>query len=116
HPVNGMFAWFTSSLGLGVIDWFSAVPMLSIIIIVAWQWIPFATLILLTALQSLDREQLEAARMDGARGINLFRFVALPHLARAISVVVMIETIFLLGVFAEILITTSGGPGQATTT
>jgi sorbitol/mannitol transport system permease protein len=116
HPVNGLFAWITSSLHLGVVDWFTDVPMLAIVIIVSWQWIPFATLILLTALQSLDREQLEAARMDGARGINLFRFVTLPHLARPISVVVMIETIFLLGVFAEILITTSGGPGQATTT
>ncbi len=40
---------------------------LSIIIIVAWQWLPFATLILLTALQSLDGEQKEAAEMDGAR-------------------------------------------------
>ena len=116
HPVNGLFAWITSSLGLGVVDWFTDLPMAAIVIIVSWQWIPFATLILLTALQSLDREQLEAARMDGARGINLFRFVTLPHLARPISVVVMIETIFLLGVFAEILITTSGGPGQATTT
>lgn len=116
HPVNGLFAWITSSLHLGVVDWFTDLPMASIVIIVSWQWIPFATLILLTALQSLDREQLEAARMDGARGVNLFRFVTLPHLARPISVVVMIETIFLLGVFAEILITTSGGPGQATTT
>lgn len=116
HPVNGLFAWITHSLGLGVVDWFTNLPMASIVIIVAWQWVPFATLILLTAMQSLDREQLEAARMDGARGVNLFRFVTLPHLMRPIAVVVMIETIFLLVVFAEIRITTSGGPGQATTT
>lgn len=116
HPVNGFLAWVTRSLGLGVVDWFTNWPMTAIGIIVAWQWIPFATLILLTAMQSLDREQMEAARMDGARGLNIFRFVILPHLARPISVVVMIETIFLLAVFAEILITTSGGPGQATTT
>jgi sorbitol/mannitol transport system permease protein len=116
HPVNGLFAFVTSSLGFGVVDWFTNLPMASIVIIVSWQWIPFATLILLTAMQSLDREQLEAARMDGARGINLFRFVTLPHLARPIAVVVMIETIFLLAVFAEIRITTSGGPGQVTTT
>src|SRR5579864_5139464 len=62
HPVNGLFAWITSSLGLGVVDWFTDLPMAAIVIIVSWQWIPFATLILLTALQSLDREQLEAAR------------------------------------------------------
>lgn len=116
HPVNGLFAWITNSLGLGVVDWFTNLPMASIVIIVAWQWVPFATLILLTAMQSLDREQVEAARMDGARGLNLFRFVILPHLMRPIAVVVMIETIFLLVVFAEIRITTSGGPGQVTTT
>ncbi len=115
HPVNGLFAWITRSLGLGVVDWFSQVPMLSVIIIVSWQWIPFATLILVTAMQSLDREQMEAARMDGAKGLAMFWFITLPHLMRPISVVVMIETIFLLSVFAEILVTTSGGPGNATT-
>jgi sorbitol/mannitol transport system permease protein len=115
HPVNGLFAWITRSLGLGVVDWFAQVPMLSIILIVAWQWIPFATLILITAMQSLDREQMEAARMDGAKGPAMFTYIILLHLLRPISVVVMIETIFLLSVFAEILVTTSGGPGTATT-
>jgi sorbitol/mannitol transport system permease protein len=98
-----------------VIDWFGEYPLLAVGIIVAWQWIPFATLILLTAMQSLDRDQLEAATMDGARSIARFFHITVPHLARPISVVVMIESIFLLSVFAEILVTTSGGPGDATT-
>jgi sorbitol/mannitol transport system permease protein len=115
HPVNGLFAYITSSLGLGVIDWFTNMPLFSVGIIVAWQWVPFATLILLTAMQSLDREQIEAARMDGAKAISRFRHIIVPHLARPITVVVMIETIFLLGIFAEILVTTSGGPGDAST-
>ena len=115
HPVNGLFAYITSSLGLGVIDWFTTMPLFSIGIIVAWQWVPFATLILLTAMQSLDREQIEAARMDGAKAVARFRHIIVPHLARPITVVVMIETIFLLGIFAEILVTTSGGPGDAST-
>jgi sorbitol/mannitol transport system permease protein len=115
HPVNGLFGWITRNLGLGTIDWFTNWPMTAIILIVAWQWIPFATLILLTAIQSLDREQVEAARIDGARGYRLFYYITLPHLRRPIAVVVMIEMIFLLSVFAEILVTTSGGPGTATT-
>jgi sorbitol/mannitol transport system permease protein len=115
HPVNGLMAWVTRSLGLGVIDWFGAWPLTSIVVIVSWQWVPFATLILLTAIQSLDREQVEAARMDGARGLRLFWNITLPHLLRPIAVVVMIETIFLLAIFAEIQVTTSGGPGTATT-
>jgi sorbitol/mannitol transport system permease protein len=72
-------------------------------------------LILLTAVQSLDHEQKEAARMDGAGVFAQFFFITLPHLSRAIGVVIMIETIFLLTVFAEIFVTTSGGPGNATT-
>lgn len=115
HPVNGLFAQITQALGLGAIDWFADFPLLSIIIIVSWEWLPFALLILLTAIQSLDTDQLEAARMDGAKPLALFRFVVLPHLNRAIAVVAMIETIFFLTIFAEIFVTTGGGPGLATT-
>lgn len=115
HPVNGLIAQVTRGLGLGAIDWFTDVPLLAIIIIVSWEWLPFALLILLTAIQSLDTDQMEAARMDGARPLALFRFVVLPHLSRAIAVVAMIETIFFLTIFAEIFVTTGGGPGLATT-
>ena len=115
HPVYGLFAWIARGLGFEPIDWFAHLPLFSIVVIVAWQWLPFATLILLTALQSLDEEQKEAAEMDGARGISLFINIILPHLARAIAVVILIETIYLLSVFAEILITTGGGPGTQST-
>jgi sorbitol/mannitol transport system permease protein len=115
HPVNGLFAAISRALGLPVIDFFTNIPLTAVIIIVAWQWLPFALLILLTAIQSLDSEQKEAARMDGAGPFAMFFFIILPHLGRAISVVIMIETIFLLGVFAEIYVTTSGGPGLAST-
>ena len=114
-PVNGLFAYMARSVGMEPITWFTNAPLFSISLIVAWQWVPFATLILLTAMQSLDREQIEAARMDGAKAIARFRHIIVPHLARPITVVVMIETIFLLGIFAEILVTTSGGPGDAST-
>src|ERR687889_97572 len=115
HPVNGLFAFFARSLGLEAIDFFGSFPLTSVILIVAWQWLPFALLILLTAIQSLDNEQKEAARMDGAGPFSMFFFIILPHLSRAISVVIMIETIFFLTIFAEILVTTSGGPGLAST-
>jgi sorbitol/mannitol transport system permease protein len=80
------------------------------------QWIPFSFLILVTALKSLDQEQKEAASIDGAGPFTKFRYIVLPHLEKAIGVVVMIETIFLLSIFAEIYTTTGGGPGNATTT
>jgi polyol transport system permease protein len=115
NPVYGVFAQIAQGLGLAPLDWFARVPLLSITIIVAWEWLPFATLILLTALQSLSEEQKEAAEMDGASRLSFFFHIVLPHLARAITVVILIETIFLLSVFAEILVTTNGGPGVATT-
>ena len=115
HPIYGVFGALALALGLQPVDWFSQFPLASVIAIVSWEWLPFALLILLTAVQSLDHEQREAARMDGAGPIAQFCFITLPHLSRAIGVVIMIETIFLLTVFAEIFVTTSGGPGNATT-
>ncbi len=115
NPVNGLFAHIAKALGMQPYDFLGHSPMGSIILIVAWQWLPFATLILLTALQSLDREQLEAAEMDGAGAFSRFFYIMLPHLARASTVVILIQTIFLLSTFAEILVTTNGGPGTAST-
>jgi sorbitol/mannitol transport system permease protein len=115
HPIYGVFGALASVLGFNAVDWFAQFPLSSVIAIVSWEWLPFALLILLTAVQSLDHEQREAARMDGAGVIAQFFFITLPHLSRAIGVVIMIETIFLLTVFAEIFVTTSGGPGNATT-
>jgi sorbitol/mannitol transport system permease protein len=115
HPIYGVLGALARGIGMEPVDWFAEYPLFAIIVIVAWQWLPFALLILLTAVQSLDHEQKEAARMDGAGPVAQFFFITLPHLGRAISVVVMIETIFLLTVFAEIFVTTSGGPGNATT-
>ncbi|WP_417722393.1 carbohydrate ABC transporter permease [Salipiger sp.] len=115
NPVNGLFGHLANFLGLQPYDFLSQAPLMSIIGIVSWQWLPFATLILLTALQSLDQEQLEAAEMDGASALSRFFYIMVPHLARAITVVILIQTIFLLSVFAEILVTTNGGPGTAST-
>ncbi|PZX19596.1 sorbitol ABC transporter membrane protein /mannitol ABC transporter membrane protein [Palleronia aestuarii] len=115
NPVNGLFAFLAGTFGMAPFDFLTQAPLASIVGIVSWQWLPFATLILLTAMQSLDSEQLEAAEMDGASAWSRFWYIKLPHLARAITVVVLIQTIFLLSIFAEILVTTNGGPGTAST-
>jgi sorbitol/mannitol transport system permease protein len=115
HPVQGLFAWLANLVGMQPIDWFTDAPLTAVILIVAWQWLPFSTLILLTAIQSLDEEQKEAAEMDGTPPLSFFLYIVLPHLARPITVVILIQTIFLLNVFAEILVTTGGGPGNLTT-
>jgi sorbitol/mannitol transport system permease protein len=116
NPTNGLLGEAAKAIGLRPFDFLGQAPLFSIILIVAWQWLPFATLILLTALQSLSSEQLEAAEMDGAPPLKRFWYIMLPHLARAITVVVLIQTIFLLGILVEILVTTNGGPGSESTT
>src|SRR5258708_37381284 len=105
HPVSGLFAWVATLVGATPIDWFNDAPLLAVILIVSWQWLPFATLILLTALQSQDEEQKEAAEMEGASALSTFIYLTLPHLARPITVVILIETIFLLTWLAESIAT-----------
>ena len=115
-PVNGLLAHLWRFFGAEPLSWLSEASMTSIIMIVSWQWLPFATLILLTAIQSLDSEQLEAAEMDGAPVLKRFWFIVLPHLSRAVTIVILIQTIFLLSIFAEIFVTTGGAFGTRTLT
>jgi polyol transport system permease protein len=115
-PVNGFLAHVFRFFGATPVEWLSQASLQSIIMIVSWQWLPFATLILLTAIQSLDSEQLEAAEMDGAPLLSRFIYIMLPHLARAITIVILIQTIFLLSIFAEIFVTTGGAFGTRTLT
>jgi sorbitol/mannitol transport system permease protein len=115
NPIYGVLAQVWLFFGATPVDWLTDWPLFSIVIMVSWQWLPFATLIFVTALQSMDREQLEASRMDGAHYGQQLRYLYLPHLSRSVAVVVMIELIFLLSVFAEIFTTTGGGPGDAST-
>ena len=115
NPIYGILAQVSIFFGATPVDWLTDFPLLSVIIMVAWQWLPFACLIFITSLQSLDRDQMEAAGMDGANAFQKFWFLTLPHLGRPIAVVVMIEMIFLMSVFAEIFTTTGGGPGNEST-
>ena len=115
-PVNGIFSHLWRFFVAEPVAWLQDASLTSIIMIASWQWLPFATLILLTAIQSLDSEQLEAAEMDGAPALKRFWFIVLPHLGRAITIVILIQTIFLLSIFAEIFVTTGGAFGTRTLT
>ena len=75
NPIYGVLAQVWMFFGATPVDWLSDWPLLSVIVIVSWQWLPFATLILITALQSMSREQLEASRMDGANYLQQLRFL-----------------------------------------
>lgn len=115
NPIYGLFAVAATALGLEPYHFLASSPLLGVVIIVSWQWTPFAILIFMTSLQSMDQEQKEAALLDGAGFWARFRHLTLPHLARPIAIVILIQMIFHLSIFAEIFVTTGGGPGTQST-
>jgi len=125
--LNGLAVGGLNSLLDGLRDWpvlghfFSMWPQIepisfratqtssyAVIMMVAWQWTPFAVLIFMTSLQSEDESQKEAAVLDGASNWSQFINLTVPHLARSIAIVVMIQSIFHLSLYAEIEIVSRG--------
>src|SRR5204863_10034132 len=67
-------------------------------------------------LQSLEQEHIEAAQMDGAGPLQQAYYIILPHERRYIEIVVLLGVLFVLNIFGEIFVTTTGGPATDTTT
>jgi multiple sugar transport system permease protein len=86
----------------------------TIIAIDIWQWTPFVVLVMLAGLMSLPREPFEAAIMDGARPLQIFRDITLPLLRPVIALVVLLRGIDAFKEFDKVFILTGGGPGTAT--
>lgn len=106
--------------GLGIIDrplgWLSDpnLAMPSVIAVNVWKGIPFYTLLLLSGLKAIDREQLEAAEVDGANVVQRFRHVTLPGLRYVILVMLLLSFILTFNQFGLIFLMTGGGPSGAT--
>ncbi|WP_332698311.1 carbohydrate ABC transporter permease [Halalkalibacter lacteus] len=115
NPNFGFAAYFANLLGMTPVDFLAHYPLQTIIFVVSWMWIPFFMLILLAGLQSLPGELLEASQLDGANIVQQFFYVIIPHLLRYFEVVILLGLMFILQVFGEIFVTTSGGPGFAST-
>jgi sorbitol/mannitol transport system permease protein len=116
NPVNGLFAASRPFLRPAADRLVRACAAVFDHLIVAWQWLPFRNAHPADR-AAVARRRAEGSRRDGRRRAisNRFIYLTLPHMARAITVVILIQTIFLLGVFAEILVTTNGGPGTQST-
>jgi multiple sugar transport system permease protein len=102
--------------GLGDFSWVETAwgARMAIIIGDVWQWTPFMFIILLAALEGTSRDQIEAALVDGANRIQLFRYVTLPQIAPVSLTVVMIRVIEAFKIIDIPRILTGGGPGTAT--
>ena len=96
--------WFTDT------DW----APVAILIIDAWQWIPFMTLILLAGMQAIPEDIYEAARVDGANIIQIFWRITLPILFPISMTVILIRGLEIFKIIDVIVVTTGGGPGSAT--
>jgi sorbitol/mannitol transport system permease protein len=105
--INGIFG--------GSTDWISSYPKGAVIATLVWQWTPFMMLILLAGLQSQSTEVLEAARVDGARPWQIFRWMTLPHLRQYLELGGLLGSIYLVNTFDAVFSITQGGPGTATT-
>lgn len=115
-PINQIVAWIS---GEDVKLLWTVDPGLvwpAILIAEIWQWTPFMFLILLAALSNVDREQLEAAEIDGASRWMVFRKIVLPAIAPVMFIAVLIRGIDLFRIFDVIWTMTQGGPGTRTET
>lgn len=117
NPEGGLLAVTARGLGLPAPAPLSdpATALIAVGAADAWEWTPLVFLLVLTALLGTDGHVLEAARLDGAHGLSLFKAVLWPAIAGTVAAVALIRLVLALKVFDLITIMTSGGPGQSTT-
>ncbi len=117
-PRVGIIAEMVRSVGLGDTHFFGnrATAMIALILINSWKFIPFGTLMILSALQTIPTEIYEAAKVDGCGGWNRFRFITFPYIGSMIWFVGFLAFAWNFNTFDLIWLTTAGGPGSATET
>jgi sorbitol/mannitol transport system permease protein len=114
-PVFGLLNFFLKPFGVHNVDWINSHSQATIITVLTWQWTPFMILIVLAGLQSQSQDILEAARVDGADGLRIFRSLTLPHLRPYLELGILLGSIYIVQAFDAIYMITAGGPGQKTT-
>lgn len=111
-PFKPVFQYF----GYGDFAWTADIWVSRFVIIAAdsWQWIPFIFIIMLAAFENVSRDQVEAAHVDGASGLQIFREITWPQVAPVAATVMLIRVIEAFKIIDLPNIMTAGGPGIAT--
>lgn len=111
---NALTEW----LGLGRFQWLTSLDLAlpSILLVTVWQVAPFVMLVMLAALQSVPEEVREAARIDGADALNVFRNVTLPYIMPTMQLVSLLVAVWSIRRFEIIYLLTGGGPIGSTST
>ena len=114
----GFINYILSLVDIGKIGWTNteSLSKISIIILVTWRWTGWNMVIVLAGLQSIPIDLYDAAKVDGAQGWELFRFITLPLLRPVLVFIAMLSTIDGLRLFAEPAILTNGGPAESSLT
>jgi len=115
-PVNNVIALFSDRETYP--SWLGneKLALISIIIVMVWQFSGFAMVIYLAGLQNIPEEILEAASIDGAGLQRKFWSITLPMLAPAITINIMLSVISGLKAFDQVWVLTGGGPAGQTNT
>lgn len=113
---KGPLAPIWHALGLQEFAW-AADPWAARLVVMVgdtWQWTPFLFLVLLAALETQPKDQVEAAWLDGAGPWQVFRWVTWPAIAPVAATVVLIRLIEAFKIVDLPNVLTNGGPGFAT--
>jgi len=87
----------------------------TIVLMDVWHWTPLVILLMSAGLTALPEEYYEAAKIDGARSLRIFRYVTLPGLKSPLLVLLLLRFIDTFKIYDEVWVLTAGGPGNATT-
>lgn len=114
---TGIVNKFLGAIGIDPVLWLAdpKMAMVSIILVSLWSQLGWHACIYLAQLQSIPVEYYEAARVDGATGVQRFRYITLPMLAPAMTISVMLLLLNSMKTFDLPFALTKGGPGTATT-
>jgi multiple sugar transport system permease protein len=118
NPDFGVLASLFNAIGLKPLPWLMDpnLAMPAIVITSLWWGLGFPMLIFLAGLQDIPRELYESAKLDGAGGWNLFRYITIPGLHRQMLFVMVMTLISSFQVFGQVFVMTNGGPGGHTRT
>ena len=113
---KGPFAPLSAAFGLSAWSWATQAWSARLMVLIGdtWQWTPFMFIVLLAAIENQPRDQLEAARLDGASGLQVFRDITWPSIAPIAATVVLIRLIEAFKIIDIPNVLTAGGPGLAT--
>ncbi len=118
NPALGVVNYLIRALGLLAPGWGTDThtALLTVMLIDVWQWTPFCFVVLHAGFQSLAREPLEAALIDGANRLQELRYVVLPMLRNVMLITLVFRFMDAFKAFDTIYIVTKGGPGRASET